>query len=200
MKQLRGSLMLLITALIWGPAFVAQSDGMKYVEPFTYNAVRTLLGGIVLLPVVFLLRRLNAKSDSPQHFSKKSTLRGGILCGVLLCTASSFQQFGIVRTSAGKAGFITALYVLIVPLLGLLLRKKQPKSIWLCAGAALCGFYLLCVREGFRQFAPYLFTGMVRVCEDNYPSLPVSLFDGLPGFPSYAEAVGLNSETIHGFL
>lgn len=150
MKQLRGSLMLLITALIWGTAFVAQSDGMKYVEPFTYNAVRTLLGGIVLLPVVFLLRRLNAKSDSPQHFSKKSTLRGGILCGVLLCTASSFQQFGIVRTSAGKAGFITALYVLIVPLLGLLLRKKQPKSIWLCAGAALCGFYLLCVREGFR--------------------------------------------------
>ena len=148
LKRFRGCLMLLLTALIWGTAFVAQSEGMRYVQPFTYNCLRTLLGGFVLIPVIFLLRRL--RRDSPaKPADRKRTLLGGICCGVLLCIASAFQQAGIAKTTAGKAGFITALYVILVPLIGLFTRKKPPKSIWLCVAAAIAGFWLLCIKDGF---------------------------------------------------
>ncbi len=147
-KRFRGCLMLLLTALIWGTAFVAQSEGMRYVRPFTYNCIRTLLGGFVLIPVIFLLRRLR-RDAPPPPVSRRQTLLGGICCGVLLCIASALQQAGIAKTTAGKAGFITALYVVLVPLIGLFTRKKPPKTIWLCVAAAIAGFWLLCIKEGF---------------------------------------------------
>ena len=144
-QQTKGSLMLLVTSLIWGTAFVAQSEGMNYVEPFTYNSLRTLLGGVVLIPVMLVFRR----SGERREYSLKNTVKGGIVCGMLLFAASSFQQAGIARTTAGKAGFITALYIVIVPLLSLFLGKRPPARSWLYIAAAAVGFWLLCIKEGF---------------------------------------------------
>lgn len=147
-KSLKGSLMLLLTSLIWGTAFVAQSEGMNYVEPFTYNAVRTLLGGIVLIPVIMLFRFLDKRSGKEKaEYSLKNTVIGGICCGVVLCVASSFQQAGIAQTTAGKAGFVTALYIVIVPLIGIFLHRKMPLKMWLFIAIALVGFWLLCIKQ-----------------------------------------------------
>ena len=152
-KKMRGNLMLLLTALIWGTAFVAQSAGMDHVQPFTYNGVRTLIGGLVLIPVIMLFDRLKPADSRPsaaeQKAINKNSLIGGICCGTVLCVASCFQQFGVSMTTAGKAGFITALYIVIVPLMGVFIKKKIPKIIWLCVAIAVAGFYLLCVKEGF---------------------------------------------------
>lgn len=152
-KKMRGNLMLLLTALIWGTAFVAQSAGMDHVQPFTYNGVRTLIGGLVLIPVILLFDRLKPTDSRPsaaeQKEINKNSLIGGICCGTVLCVASCFQQFGVSMTTAGKAGFITALYIVIVPLMGVFIKKKIPKIIWLCVALAVAGFYLLCVKEGF---------------------------------------------------
>lgn len=151
-KKMRGNLMLLITALIWGTAFVAQSAGMDHVQPFTYNGVRTIIGGLVLIPVILLFDKLKPAdqrlSPAEQKEVNRNSVIGGIFCGVILCVASSFQQFGVSMTTAGKAGFITALYIVIVPLMGVFIKKKIPKIIWVCVAIAVAGFYLLCVKEG----------------------------------------------------
>ncbi len=147
-EQTKGSLMLLVTSLIWGTAFVAQSEGMNYVQPFTYNAIRTLIGGITLIPVVILFRSISRHSGGRKEFSRKNTVIGGICCGVLLFVASSFQQSGIARTTAGKAGFITALYIVIVPLLSVFLGKRPPARSWIFVGIAAVGFWLLCMKDG----------------------------------------------------
>lgn len=147
-KNFKGSLMLLITSLIWGTAFVAQSEGMNYVEPFTYNAMRTLLGGVVLIPVIILFRFLDKRNGKEKAtFSLKNTVTGGICCGIVLFIASSFQQSGIAQTTAGKAGFVTALYIVIVPLIGIFLHKKMPLRMWLFIAIALAGFWLLCIKQ-----------------------------------------------------
>ena len=105
-KQLQSSLLLLLTAMIWGTAFVAQSVAMDYVEPFTFNAIRFLLGGVVLLPLIALRSRRERGTETGD---KKLLWKGGILCGIVLCIASAFQQLGIQGTTVGKTGFITAL-------------------------------------------------------------------------------------------
>lgn len=149
MKNFKGSIMLLITSLIWGTAFVAQSEGMNYVEPFTYNALRTLLGGAILIPVILLVRFLDRRGGREIKYSLKNTIIGGICCGVVLFAASSFQQFGIAHTTAGKAGFVTALYIVIVPIIGIFLHKKMPLRMWAFIAIALVGFWLLCISENF---------------------------------------------------
>lgn len=149
-KKFKGSIMLLMTSLIWGTAFVAQSEGMNYVGPFTYNAMRTLLGGIVLIPVIMLFRFLDRKSGSGKsEYSLKNTVAGGICCGAVLFIASSLQQAGIVYTTAGKAGFVTALYIVIVPVIGIFLHRKMPIKMWLFIAVALAGFWLLCIKDNF---------------------------------------------------
>lgn len=148
LKKLRGSLMLLTAAFIWGTAFVAQSKGMDYVAPFTYNAVRTLIGGIVLIPVVFIFGQKSRRKASENN--NKISFIGGIICGLVLFAASSFQQLGISLTSAGKAGFITALYVVIVPVISIIFGQKSNLKMWICAFTAIIGFYFLCIKEGFR--------------------------------------------------
>ena len=124
-NKLYGNTMLLITALIWGSAFVAQSVGMDYVEPFTFTTTRSLVGGIVLIPVIFLMDALRHHSGSTKQVGgTRQLIIGGVLCGIALFIASSFQQVGMsMGTPPGKAGFITALYILVVPIIGLFLKK-----------------------------------------------------------------------------
>ena len=143
--QLRNSLLLLLTATIWGVAFVAQSVGMDYVQPFTFNGIRSIIGGLVLIPCIFLLNRLKSPSEPIQKSSSRPLLAGGILCGLCLFAASSFQQFGIKYTTVGKAGFITACYIVIVPILGLFQKKKCSSLIWVSVLLALVGLYFLCM-------------------------------------------------------
>ena len=154
---LKNSLLLLLTAAIWGIAFVAQSEGGNAVGPLTFNATRNIIGALVLIPVIFLLNKINPQAsadsakDSPQACpgSTKTLITGGIACGICLCLASNFQQFGIQYTSVGKAGFLTACYIIIVPILGLFMKKKCSPFIWVAVAMALIGLYLLCITDGF---------------------------------------------------
>ncbi len=148
-RKTKGNLMLLITAFIWGTAFVAQSEGMNYVGPFTYCASRNILGALVLIPVIFLFRygKFRDKSDTEQ-VSVKETIKGGIICGVILCVAGALQQIGISMTTAGKAGFISAIYIIAVPIAEFFIFRKKSVFVWICALVAFAGLYLLCVNEG----------------------------------------------------
>lgn len=148
-KQIRHSLLLLLTAVIWGVAFVAQSKGMDYVGPLTFNAVRSIIGGIVLIPCIFFMNRVHPRQKQIQPASKKILILGGICCGIALCLASTLQQIAIQYTTVGKAGFLTAFYIVIVPLLGLLTGKKCSSFIWISVILALCGLYLLCMKDTF---------------------------------------------------
>lgn len=165
---LKNSLYLLLAATIWGIAFVAQSVGMEYVGPFTFNGVRSLIGAAVLVPVLFILNRSGNKSSaatdsaipessstpsekavSPTPYNSRDLWLGGIACGFALFAASNFQQFGIQYTTVGKAGFITACYIVIVPIIGIFLKKKCSPFIWAAVVMALVGLYLLCITDGF---------------------------------------------------
>lgn len=151
-QTLKSTLLLLLTALIWGVAFVAQKDGMNYIGPFTYNGVRSLLGGAVLLPLLPLLDRLRSRSGAFRKGSRRDILLGGVLCGAVLFIASNLQQLGIAMqdpgTNVGKAGFITACYTVIVPVMSLFLRKKPPLLVWIGVGVAVVGFFFLCLMDG----------------------------------------------------
>ena len=140
--------LLLLTAAIWGFAFVAQRAGMEFIEPFTYNGVRFALGSLSLLPLIFVLDRRSSR-QSPGRAPSGRVWLYGLLCGSVLFAAASLQQVGIVYTTAGKAGFITGLYVVLVPLSGLLWRQQAGWSRWIGAGLALAGLYLLSVTRGF---------------------------------------------------
>ena len=151
-RQVRNSILLVLTAFIWGIAFVAQSEGGNAVGPFTFNGIRSLIGSIVLLPVIALLDRMKLTSKKPVTKAEKKTLLiGGLSCGVLLFLASSAQQLGIyLGTPAGKAGFLTACYILLVPVLGLFLKKKCGARVWVGIAITLVGLYLLCMSETLR--------------------------------------------------
>ena len=148
---LKNSLLLLLTATIWGVAFVAQSVGMDYVGGFTFNMARSLIGSAVLLPVIWFMGRNSSKKaeEAQGSSSRKDLLWGGLACGILMCLASNFQQFGIKYTTVGKAGFITACYIVLVPILGLFLKKKCFPFIWLAVAMSVAGLYLLCITDGF---------------------------------------------------
>ncbi len=145
---LKSDTLLMLTATIWGFAFVAQRVGMDFVGPFTFNGVRFALGSLSLLPLLFFSRRQRSKIDSIlPHPSTKQVLWGGSLAGIALYLGASLQQVGIVYTTAGKAGFITGLYVVIVPILGLLWRQRPGTGTWVGAFLAVVGLYLLSVTE-----------------------------------------------------
>ena len=141
------SLLLFLAACIWGVAFVAQSVGMDYMGPCTFNGIRFLIGGTVLLPLVYV--RVKKKKNTPEELPPALTLKGGICCGLAICAASLCQQKGIMETTVGKAGFITTLYIIIVPVFGLFLRKKVPGKVWIAAAVAAVGMYMLCINESF---------------------------------------------------
>lgn len=147
-KRMMGHILLLIGAMIWGAAFVAQSVGMDYLEPFTFQTVRCFLGSVVLLPVIWFRDRRGHHARRPVCREDRRVLWiAGLSCGVVLFVASSFQQLGLVYTTAGKSGFITAFYIILVPLIGLFFRKTVKPWIWGSAALALAGLYLLCVNE-----------------------------------------------------
>ena len=149
-KQTKGCILLLLCAMIWGAAFVAQSEGMQYVGPFTMGATRFFLAGLVLLPVIRVLDRKGWSQNRPvTKEDKKRQLAAGAICGVLLFAATTLQQFGLLDTTVGKSGFVTALYIVFVPIVGVLTGKKAGLRVWLCAAAAVFGMYLLCVGSGF---------------------------------------------------
>lgn len=148
--------LLFLAAFIWGVAFVAQSVGMDYVGPFTFNGCRFLIGGMVLTPFALLREKQYQKSDvypkMEEEEKKKhgtTTLVGGLCCGVAICIASSFQQAGMLYTSVGKAGFITALYIVLVPVMGIFVKKKVTPIVWGGVILAAVGFYFLCITESF---------------------------------------------------
>lgn len=137
MKKSGGTLLLLLTAFIWGTAFVAQRSGMDFIGPITFQCVRSLLGFFSLLPVVYYRKkRLGSAFRTP-------SLAGALACGLILAAASTLQQTGLKYTPAGKAGFISALYVVLVPLLGLFLRRRVRPLVWLSVLLALFGLYLI---------------------------------------------------------
>lgn len=153
-RNLKNPLLLLLTAAIWGSAFVAQSVGMDYVGCFTFSCVRNLIGCLVLLPYIWLTGWKKEAQETVLPEEKKQENKilaiGGICCGICLCIASNLQQYGIQYTSVGKAGFLTALYIVLVPVLGIFLKKKCGLQVWISVAVAVVGFYLLSVKEGFR--------------------------------------------------
>ncbi|MGI6733888.1 MAG: DMT family transporter [Anaerovoracaceae bacterium] len=156
-KKLIGNTFLLMTALIWGLAFVAQRVGMDYVGPLTFTAIRFWLGAAVLLPVLFVMNRKQARAlkeediepSTPDEISKKrrSLMIAGGVCGTILFMASIFQQFGLVFTTAGKAGFITALYIVLVPIFGLFLKQRPGILCWIGVVFGTIGLYFLTITE-----------------------------------------------------
>ncbi len=163
-SQIKGNILLIIAAMLWGSTFVAQSIGMDSVGPFTYLTSRSVVGCVVLLPIIFLMDSLKKKDGLYKKADKKEKkllLWGGVLCGIALCAASAFQQFGMfLDASAGDAGFITTLYILIVPIAGLFFGKKVGRKIWVGVVLALLGLYLL--TGNFSKFTPGLF--MILIC------------------------------------
>lgn len=168
MFQLRQSFFLFLTATIWGSGFVAQSIGMDHVTPFTYTFFRTFIGAVVLLPIVFWIKSRSAKQEqsstldadssnvdvqkahesvTSQNYQRKDLITGSLVCGAFLVGGESFQQYGLVTTDAGKAGFITSMYIVFVPIVGLFLGKKINISIVIGVLLSLIGLYLLCVKQ-----------------------------------------------------
>lgn len=162
MNKTKSTFLLLLTAFIWGVAFVAQSVGMDYVGPLTFNACRFIIGALFLIPCIAFLDTLKKKEaaasgdltdtsgnlpTASETQDKKTLLLGGLCCGIAIAVASALQQYGISMTTVGKAGFITALYIVIVPILGIFLKKKPRLIIWVSVVLALAGLYFLCMTD-----------------------------------------------------
>ena len=143
-SQIKSSLLLLLASVVWGAAFVAQSIAGESVGTLTFNGIIFIIGGICLLPVLHKQRKKDLTNDQVL-----SAFKGGILCGIALFLASTFQQAGLaLGAEAGEAGFVTAFYIILVPILGIFIHRKCPKLVWLCVGIALTGLYFLCIPSG----------------------------------------------------
>lgn len=148
-KSLKGEILLCLTAIIWGTSFVAQRKGMDYIGPFTFSATRLLIGAGALFITVLLMKKFTNLNEHFEYDDKKTVFKGGISCGLVLFFAVSLQQVGIVYTTAGKAGFITALYIVLVPILGMFLHKPINRFVVIGVAFAVIGLYFLCITDGF---------------------------------------------------
>ena len=148
--KFKANLLLLIAAAIWGFAFVAQRVGMEHVGPFTFNGVRFALGSFSLLPLILYYQRNTQKKNTGEPSSKlKKEAYVGLLAGVVLFIAASLQQIGLIYTTAGKAAFITCLYIVLVPIAGIFMQQRITSSTWLGSLLAVVGLYFLCIKESF---------------------------------------------------
>ena len=167
-NNLLSSVLLLLAAIIWGFAFVAQNALSDTVPPFTVNAIRSLIASVALLPVAYVTRRMNGKKLlEAKPADRKKLIKAGVFCGVLLCISVNLQQFGIALYPSGApveahSGFLTALYILFVPIFGLFLRKRPGPFVLIAVAIAIVGLYLLCLSDGFDG----LYTGdiVVLIC------------------------------------
>jgi len=148
-RVIKANIFLLITAAVWGSGFVAQRSGMDYVGPMTYNAVRFAIGTLSLLPLIWFLTRRGASGPAPTPAGRALALRGALAAGVVLFFGVALQQIGLVQTTAGKAGFITGLYVVLVPFFGMAVGHRPGPGGLLGAALAAAGLYYLSVTEGF---------------------------------------------------
>ena len=182
-KKTFGNIILLLTSVIWGLAFVFQRTGMDSIEPITFNAARMIAAAIFLVVLSVIVDQqskkskqnlADAESDAEIKKRKKATLVGGILCGLFLAASSTAQQMGIVHTTAGKAGFITAMYMLFVPIINLIIfRKKTGARVLLAVALGLVGMYLLCIKDDFTftsgdaliLLCALLFSGHILCCD-----------------------------------
>ena len=184
-QKMTGNLLLTLTALIWGMAFVFQRKGMEYIEPITFTSARMALAAVAVGIAAFIYTKKPVAKTVPAETKKisaeterknrrKNTVLGGICCGTFLACASIFQQMGIVYTTAGKAGFITAMYMIIVPVIGFVLFKKRNTwLVWLAVLIGVAGMYLLCMTEGFTLtrgdtlvcICAVLFSGHILCCD-----------------------------------
>ena len=168
-RKIRASLMLFVTALIWGVAFVAQDVAMDSLQPFTFNGARMLLGGLALLPLI----AWQGRGKRVPEKKLQTPWMAGFWCGLMLFLGSGFQQLGILETSAGKAGFVTALYIVLVPLMGLFRGKRVRLMIWLAVGLCTAGLFLLCVTQAltigkgdfYLLLCAFCFTGHILVID-----------------------------------
>ena len=184
-QKMIGNLLLTLTALIWGTAFVFQRKGMESIEPITFTSARMALAAVAVGIAAFIYTKKPVAKTVPAETEKisaeterknrrKNTVLGGICCGTFLACASIFQQMGIVYTTAGKAGFITAMYMIIVPVIGFVLFKKRNTwLVWLAVLIGVAGMYLLCMTEGFTLtrgdtlvcICAVLFSGHILCCD-----------------------------------
>ena len=142
--KLKGNLILLLTSVIWGTSFISQKVGMETINPATFNGIRLLIGSVVLLPFILFQQKQNKTSDVHRPPDNKVLLLSGIICGILLCIATTVQTWGMMYTTSGKSGFITAMYMIFVPFFGIIFKKRIPKVAFLSAFIAFLGLYLLC--------------------------------------------------------
>jgi len=148
-NRVRQNILPLLAAFIWGTAFVAQSVGAELVEAFTFNAARSAIAFLFLLVVCLLMRKMGLSGDTARPGYWRDLILGGVCCGTALTVAAYLQQKGLETTSSGKAGFITALYIVIVPIIGIFLKKKAPRTVWVSVALAVVGLYCLCITEEF---------------------------------------------------
>lgn len=153
-KKIKSTIFLMLTAIIWGTAFVAQREGMSSIGPFMFSALRMYLGTLTLIPIIYYYtlktksnRNLAIPSFTEKKAMKKTLLQGGLWCGIIIFFAANFQQVGLVSTSAGKTAFITTLYILLVPLIGIFLKRKLSWTIWAGVAMGTLGLYFLCITE-----------------------------------------------------
>ncbi len=144
-QKLKGNLILLLTSIIWGISFIAQSKGVELISPMAFIGTRTMLGAIVLIPVILITDSKKKKSGAFVYKFDKTLITSGIICGLLLFFATWLQTEGLIYTSPGKSGFITALYMVMVPIVGLFGGKKTKPIVWISVLVALCGLYLMCL-------------------------------------------------------
>ena len=147
-QKLKGNLLLLLTSVVWGISFIAQSKGVELISPALFNGIRSMLGATILLPVIFFLNF--RKKEEEVKKNNKTLFIGGLICGTLLYIATALQTTGMVYTSPGKSGFITALYMVIVPIIGLFSGKKTRGVLWIGVLIALMGLYMMCITSAQR--------------------------------------------------
>lgn len=181
--KLKGNIILFITAIIWGMSFVAQSVGMEYIGPNTFMGIRTLMGGIVLLPVIFILDKSKKKQDTYRPTNMKKLIKYGVICGLFLCVAQTLQTYGLQTTTTAKSGFLTALYIIFVSVMGVFVGKKLTGKMVLGIITAILGMYFLCLfgesvsfnmGDGLTVLCAVFFAGQI-LCIDKF----VADIDGL---------------------